>query len=146
MADKEWSRRSRINMYGASGTTVALGTTVLDMDGFESVLFIAHSSVTSTGNDIRVLNGTASTTGAGNFSEVFLPAGSSGITTGAQFVDVYRPAKRYVQALFETTASGTQKGLVAIRYGARALPTTQDVVTRGTQAYSPASGTSTATG
>lgn len=146
MADKEWSRRSAINMYGASGTTVPLQTTVLDMLGYESVLFIGHSSVTSTGNDIRVLNGTASTTGAGNFSEVFLPAGSSGISTGAQYVDVHRPRKRFIQAWMETTATGTQKGLVAIRYGARAQPTTHDAVTRGVQAYSPASGTSTSTG
>ena len=147
MADKELSRHALINAYGASGTTAALETSVLDMNGFESVLFIAHSSVTSTANVLAVLNGTASTTGAGNFSQVFSPVGASQVTTGAVFADVYRPGKRFIQGSFNTSdATGTNKGLVAIRYGGRSLPTTQEAVTTGVRMYSPASGTATSTG
>lgn len=143
---KELSRNAVIDMYTASGATTPLETTVLDMNGFESVIFLGLSSVTNTGNQLAVLNGTASTTGAGNFSEVFSPVGASAVTSGI-YADVYRPTKRFIQGNWEASgASAPARALVAIRYGARSVPTTQPAGTTGVRMYSPGSGTATATG
>lgn len=143
MPDLQWSRRSRINGYvESSGTSTPLETSVLDMNGFESVMFIGVSSITSTGKSVAVAAGTASTTGAGNFSD--LQGAATAFTSGAAFTDVYRPTKRYVQGRFQTTAAtAAARALVAIRYGADSLPTTQDAATTGIQLYAPTSGTST---
>jgi len=140
MADQQWSQKSRINAYVAVSATTPLETTVLDMLGFESVLFIAQSTVTSTAQSLRMLNGTASTTGAGNFSEVV--GDTSHTATGGLYLDVLRPAKRFVQGQFTASGAAGTRGLVAIRYGAKSQPTTQDIAV-GTLLYSPASGTAT---
>lgn len=141
MADQQWSQKSRINMYTAVSATTPLETSVLDMLNFESVLFVAQSSVTSTAQSLRMLNGTASTTGAGNFSEVI--GDTSHTTTGGSYLDVFRPTKRFVQGQFTASGAAGPRSLVAIRYGARSQPTTQDAVVTGTLLYSPASGTAT---
>lgn len=143
MADKEWGRHARINAYPASGTTSPQETSVLDMLGFESVMLIALTTVTSTAQQLSFQTGTASTTGAGNFSEVV--GDTSHTATGGLGLDMYRPTKRFVQGRMTASgASAPARGIVAIRYGARSMAVTQD--TSGlvmTQLYSPGSGTAT---
>lgn len=144
MPDKEWSLRSRINAYAASGTTGVLESTVLDMAGFESALIVGIATVTSTAQQLFAEGGTASTTGAGNFSQYVGDA--SHVSTGGEFVDLYRPTKRYLQARFSASgASAPARGLVVLRYGARSMGTTQDASgATGVRLYSPGSGTATA--
>ena len=143
MPDKEWGLRARINAYAASGTTAPQESSVMDMLGFESIMAIGIATVTSTAQQLTFNEGTASTTGAGNFSEVV--GDTSHTTTGGLVLDQYRPTKRFVQARMTASgASAPARGLVVIRYGARSLPSTQDasgaVVT---QLYSAGSGTAT---
>lgn len=137
------SRQVRINVYPASGTTGVQETTVLDMADFENVLFIAAATVTSTAQQLTMNMGTASTTGAGNFSEAI--GDSSHVSTGGLYLDVHRPTKRFVQGRFTSSgASSPARAVMAIRYGARSVPTTQDASgATGTQLYSPGSGTAT---
>ena len=142
MADKEWSVRSRINGYAASGTTSPLETSVLDMNGFDSVMFVGLASVTNTGQYLSFQMGTASTTGAANFSEA--TGNVEQTVTGAIVMDVFEPTKRFVQGRFTASgASAPARGLLAIRYGARSLPTTQDAGSLVGRFYSPGSGTAT---
>jgi hypothetical protein len=145
MPDKEWSRHSLINAYTQLGTTSPVETSVLDMNGFESVLFVVAATVTSTGNQLVVKGGTATATGAG-FSEVFSPVGASHVVD-TLYADVYRPTKRFIQGSFESSAASSPTvSITAIRYGGRSLPTTQEAETTGVRMYSPGSGTATATG
>ena len=143
MADNQWSRRALFNAYIATGATTPLETTVLDMNGFENLLLVGIATVTSTGNRIQVLGGTATATGAGNFSQF---VGETSALTTALALDVYRPVKRFAQGqLSATAASSPIRALVAIRYGGRAQPTTQDAGITLNRLYSPVSGTATAT-
>ena len=136
----EMSRRTLITSVVASGTTSPLETPSLDMLGFESVLFIGISSVTSTAQHLKMKMSTASAT-----------AGMSDATgrveqsvTGCLYYDAYRPTKRFVQgALTASGASAPARGIVAIQYGARSSPTTQPAGTTGIRVYSPGSGTAT---
>lgn len=142
MGDQQWGQKSRINGYAASGATTPLETTVLDMLGFESVMFIGISSATSTAQHVAMVAGTASATGAGNFSETTGEVVHS--VSGAVVGDWFRPAKRFVQGRFTASgATGAARAIVAIRYGARSEPTTQDAPTVVNSFYSPGSGTAT---
>lgn len=143
MLSHDMARQVRINAYSASGTTSPQESSVLDMQGFEGILAIGISTVSSTAQQLTFQTGTASTTGAGNFSEVV--GDSSHVSTGGQFLEMYRPIKRFAQARMTASgASAPSRGLVVIRYGARSVPTTQDASgATGEFLYSPGSGTAT---
>jgi hypothetical protein len=47
-------------------------------------------------------------------------------------LDIYKPLKRYVRCVVDRgTQNAVVDGVIAIQYGARALPTTQDATTVG---------------
>jgi hypothetical protein len=56
---------------------------------------------------------------------------------------VFRPAERYVRAVVTRgTADAVIDGVIAIQYGARVLPATQDATVAGIETHvSPAEGT-----
>ena len=58
-------------------------------------------------------------------------------------LDLFRPAKRYVRAVVTRgTADAVIDGVVAIQYGTRVLPVTQDTTVAGIETHvSPAEGT-----
>lgn len=124
-------------------TTGAQNTTVFDMNGFEGVILIGGRGTTE-----------ANTSGGLSFS-VGSASASGGLsqTTGIQvlnktsiYLDLYRPDARFVQGNFltsVTTTGANGPGMVAIRYGPRALPTTQPASTTGKILYSPVTGTAT---
>jgi hypothetical protein len=59
------------------------------------------------------------------------------------YLDVYRPAKRYVRGVSISTASGKSRVLTTIQYNPRVTPTTHNASTTGLRLYSPGSGTAT---
>jgi hypothetical protein len=129
-----------INAYNASGATTPMQTTVLDMDGYEGVLFIAASTATSTAQHLCFEMGTGSATAV--LSEA---TGRVEHSVFGLYLDVYRPQKRYVMGKFTSSgATGPSRALVALRYGARNKPTTMSsALMAGLALSSPGSGTAT---
>lgn len=111
-----------------TATTGGLGLTdgsVLDMSGYEGVLFVANiiASNTSTANGIHLQSGSSS--GGGDDIDVT----DSQITSSGTVVllDVYKPTKRYLTGVLEQSSGSTgSNSLTAIQYGARVLPTSQN--------------------
>lgn len=115
----------------AAAAQTALTSDVLDMAGFDGVMFVALTGdVTSTsvltlnayGNSA---NSTSSPTpvlqGAATFT-----AGASDADSKALIVDVFDPALQYAFAtLTRTTADAVIGGIIAIQYKAEYRPTSQ---------------------
>ncbi len=143
MPDKEWSRRSEIYGRAASGATTIIKTPVIDMGGSapaESVLFVAGATVTSTAQWLAFRMSTASA--SGGMSEATGHVDHT--TTGALYLDVNRPTKRFVQGFMTASgASSPARFIVGIKYGLRSEPSSHPSITAGTRLYSPGSGTAT---
>lgn len=117
---------------GGAGTASATPTkgTILDMAGFESVMFIAEMGnvLTTSVVSLRAAQGIVNDT-----AQMALLAGSSGGVAGASdmddkciILDVVRPNERYVEVqLFHVTADAPFDSILAIQYGARNVPVTQ---------------------
>lgn len=97
---------------------------ILDMSGFEGVVFIAKlGDVTDTSalellaqqNTVNSGSGMASIAGSAAFT-----AGASSADDMLLVLDVYRPRERYVRPkLKRGTANAVVSGIIAIQYGAR---------------------------
>lgn len=127
-------------IYGqaSSGITGNVKTPVIDLNGFESVIGMVIASATNSSNHLSYRMSTASA--SGGMSDA--TGDSSQTSTGVQVLDIYRPIKRFGQ--FRYSASGATSpavGLIAMAYGARAMPTTQPTGTSVKRLYSPGSGT-----
>lgn len=116
----------------AAAAQTELVSDVLDMTGYDGVMFIALTGdVTSTsvltltakGNSANsVSSPTPVTQNAATFT-----AGASDADSKVLLVDVYDPALRYIFAsLTRTTADAVVGGIIAIQYSADYRPTTQD--------------------
>lgn len=136
------SENTLINGVASSGTTSPLNTSVLDMDGFEGVLFMAFATATSTAQHLKVMMGTASATNTHSDATGRVEHSVFGL-----YLDVFRPIKRYVQGSFTASgASSPARSVVAIRYGTRSGPTSNasgDISTGSLALASPGSGTAT---
>jgi len=107
-------------------------TSVLDMSGFDGVMFIALlGDVTATSVLTLTAKGnsassTSSPTPVTQVATSAFTAGASDADDKALVVDVYDPALRYVFAsLTRTVANAVVNGIVAIQYKAEYRPTTQ---------------------
>lgn len=122
----------RVANAATAGTT-AVTSSVLDMQGYEGVLFLAMTGVVT---DTSVLTLTAyentanSTSGGTAISggATTPVTGSSNNADNKEFaVDIVRPTKRYVYAtLTRTTANAVVNGIIAIRYKGRTQPVVND--------------------
>ena len=124
----------------AAGSTV-LESSVIDMDGYEGILLFTRFGTAAADNLISAKMSSANdsaTMGAIEGSAV-----APGASDEVQWLDIYRPRKRYLQ-LVATRATSSKLGeMYAFKYGARKLPT--DNNTAGTIAgealISPSTGT-----
>lgn len=119
-----------------SGAAVAAQTevvsSVLDMQGFDGVMFIALTgdvttacvlTLTAKGNSA---NSTSSPTPVTQKATTAFTADGTSGDDKALVVDVYDPALRYVFAsLTRTAANAVVNGIIAIQYSADSRPTTQ---------------------
>lgn len=114
---------------GAASATPTKGT-ILDMAGFESVMFVAEMGDVVSGSVVALRAAQAPTNDTGAMA---LLAGSAGGTAGASDVDdkcvildVVRPNERFVEVqLFHTTQNAPFDSILAIQYGAREKPVAQ---------------------
>lgn len=116
----------------AAAATTEVLTSVLDMSGYDGVMFIALlGDVTATSVLTLTAKGnTASSTSSPTpVTQVATAAFTADATSGddkALVVDVYDPALRYVFAsLTRTVANAVVNGIIAIQYKAEYRPTTQ---------------------
>jgi hypothetical protein len=128
------------------GTTGASLATMpqLDMTGYEGCLFIGYTQATDTSNQLIALVGTAT----GAMTELTGPTGgeASGIVSNL-YLDVFRPPKRYIEGQMRSSGTTGNSFVMAIRYGARTMPTTQDTASWNGRTLSPAvTGTATVSG
>ena len=129
----------------AAAAQTALTTDILDMEGFDGVIFIALTGdVTDTSVlGLNVEHGDASGGGdmADTTASAAYTAGASDADSKVLAVDVYKPLKRYVRGvLTRTTANAVIGGIIAIQYQGRKCPVAQDAtVIDSVLAISPAS-------
>lgn len=120
-----------------AGAAVAAQTevlsTVLDMTGYDGVMFIAllgdvtATSVLTLTAKGNTASSTSSPTPVTQKATSAFTAGASDADSAALIVDVYDPALRYMFAsLTRTVANAVVNGIVAIQYKAEYRPTTQD--------------------
>lgn len=127
----------------SGAATSDVDSTGVDMANFEGVLFITSFGTAAADNIINAQqssdDGSTDTYGDLAGSAV----GLAGASDEDQFIDVFRPVKRYVRCHVERATSSTVESIWAIQYGARKLPV--DNTTSGTIAgeahVSPAEGT-----
>lgn len=117
----------------AAAAQTALTTDVLDMSGYEGVLFIALTGDVTSGSVLTLTakansaNSTSSPTPITQKATDAFTAGASDADSKVLMVDVYKPTLRYVFAeLTRTTQNAVVGGIIAIQYGAHNKPTTQD--------------------
>ena len=117
----------------ATAATTELVTDVLDMSGYEGVMFIAltgdvtASSVLTLTVKANSANSVSSPTPVTQKATAALTAGATDSDSKALVVDVYKPPLRYVfGSLTRADQNAVIGGILAIQYGARNMPTTQD--------------------
>jgi hypothetical protein len=118
---------------------------VIDMANYEGVVFIAALGTLASG---AVTGMKAQQGNQANLSDAADLAGTAVSIADAEdnellVLDIYRPAERYVRAVVTRgTADATIDGVIAIQYGPRVLPVTQDATVAAIQTHvSPAEGT-----
>ena len=121
-----------------AGTTGATGTTtpILDMDGYEGVVFMGYQEATNTSNQLVARGGSATASLTEYVGE------ASGIT-GSLYLNVFRPSHRYIEGYLHTSGAAGNTVLTGFRYGARKLPATNSTLWNGTELSSPVTGTAT---
>jgi hypothetical protein len=114
--------------------TSAQNTSVLDMSGWDGVLFVALLGDVTSGSvlTLTAYENTANSTSSPTPTAVTggatsaVTAGASDADNLALIVDVNRPSKQYVYAaLTRTTQNAVIDGVVAIQYKGRTAPVTQ---------------------
>ena len=118
---------------------------IVDMANYEGVVFIAALGTLASGavTGLKAQMGNES-----NLSDAADLVGTAVSMADSDdnkllVLDIHRPAERYVRAVVTRgTADATIDGVIAIQYGARLLPASQDSTVAGIETHvSPAEGT-----
>lgn len=124
----------------ATGVTT-INSSILDMAGYEGVIFITSLGTADVTNGHKIQQGAAS-----NMSDAADLLGSARLCNGTGKVIVsrlHRPRKRYVRCSVLRPVTTTINSVQAIRYGARSKPVTNHVTNSMAveELSSPAEGT-----
>lgn len=121
-----------VEAAAAAGQT-ALTSDVLDMSGFDGVIFIALTGDVTSGSVLSLVakgntaNSVSSPTPITQATATYTAASASDSDSKVLMVDVYRPPLRYIFAsLTRTTQDAVIGGIIAIQYTAAKKPTSQD--------------------
>ena len=139
------SKITRIMAATAAGTTDTLSSDIIDMGGFEGVMFIckvSDAAATAVGTLTVQQNTANSASGMATLSGeavAFTFAAADG-DDDMLIIDVYRPQEHYLRAqLTRATANIEVGGIIAIQYGAHEAPVTQGATVLDSALYvSPA--------
>ena len=129
------SKVDKVLVATVAGTADTLNGDILDLANDDSVLLIAIlGDVTTTAVlTLKAYCGDAPALGDGAYktATATVTADATSADNKLLVLDVIKPGKRYVRAdLVRATANAVIDGIIAIRYNARNIPTTQpaDVV------------------
>lgn len=120
---------SAVENAAVAGTT-DLVTDVLDMTGYDSVLFMAKLGDVTSGSvfQLTVSSNPTNSASAGTTEKAGteITAGASDYDNKLVIVDVLRPSQQYVYATLRIdTQNAVVDGIFAIQYNAKSLPVTQ---------------------
>lgn len=128
----------------AAGTS-AINGAVVDMQGYEGVLFIAGFGAITAGAVTSLKAQQGDQSGGGDQADLAGTAVTVPDTASNKlaFLDVFRPTKRYVRGVVSrATQNAVLDFLIAIPYGSRKKPPALDAtVTSGKTVVSPDAGT-----
>jgi hypothetical protein len=117
----------------AAAAQTELVTDVLDMSGYEGVMFVALTGDVTSGSVLTLTvkgnsaNSVSSPTPVTQKASDAFTAGATSADSKVIVVDVYKPTLRYVfGSLTRTAQDAVIGGIIAIQYGAGLKPTTQD--------------------
>ena len=117
----------------AAAAQTAITSSVLDMAGFDGIMFIALTGDVTSGSKLTLTakgnsaNSTSSPTPITQKATAEVTAGATDSDSKAIVVDVYKPALQYMFAvLARTTQDAIVGGILAIQYRATNRPTTHD--------------------
>lgn len=117
----------------AAAAQTAVTSDVLDMSGYDGVMFVALMGDVTSGSKLTLTakgnsaNSTSSPTPVTQKATTEFTAGASDADSKALVVDVFRPTLRYQFCeLARTTQNAVVGGIIAIQYGASSKPTTHD--------------------
>lgn len=121
-------------------------STIVDMQNFEGVLFLASfGALTATQvTQIKAQQGAASDlSDAQDLLGTLVGPLADADGNKCLALDVYKPRERFVRLVVDRgTANAVIDGVIAIQYGARTEPTSQDSTIKASEAHvSPAEGT-----
>lgn len=129
------SKIDKVLVATVAGTADTLNGDIVDLQGFDSVMLIAIlGDVANTAVvTLKAYCGDAAALGDGAYktTTATVTADATSADDKLLILDVLKPGKRYVRAdLVRATANAVVDGIIAIRYNAKAKPTTQpaDVV------------------
>lgn len=133
---------TKVADHTTAGTT-DVESAILDMSGYEGVMFFTSFGTAAADNLLKVQQDDANA--SGGMADLL----GSGVVSGASpsnedvWADVYRPTKRYVRCVAVVDTSSTVESIWALQYGPRETPvdnTTSGTIT-GESSASPAEGT-----
>ena len=123
-----------------SAGTSAVNGTVLDMSGFEGVIFVAHYGTSATDNGLHAEGGEAA-----NLSDAADLEGTQVFLDGTEemsILDVVKPRERYIRCVADRGTSSTIGAIIAIQYGSRTeVDNDSSTDNSAEQHVSPAEGT-----
>lgn len=133
---------TKVADHTAAGTT-DVESAILDMSGFEGVMFFTSFGTAAADNLLKVQQDDANA--AGGMADLLGTSVVSGASPSNEdvWVDVFRPTKRYVRCIAVVDTSSTVESIYALQYGPREMPvdnTTSGTIT-GESHSAPAEGT-----
>lgn len=125
-----------------TAATSAVTSDAVNMAGYEGVTFLSSFGTAAADNTIK-LQQSSDNGDADGFSDIEGTSVSSGTTDEDVWVEVYRPTKQYVRAVFARGTSSTLESVWAFQWGARQEPVSNVVsgTIIGERSASPAEGT-----
>ena len=138
------SQRVKVDFGGAAtgaGTSAVNGSS-FSMVGYEGAMFFSRYG-TPAANNVAKLQQSDDDGVADDWTDLAGSQVVAGASDENQFVEVFKPTKKFVRPVFARGTSSTLGEIWCIRYGARNLPV-QNVVsgtTAGKSVASPAEGT-----
>jgi hypothetical protein len=121
--------------------TDAITSDILDMAGYEGVLFLTRFGTAAAGNLVKAQSGTDDS--VSDAADLEGTSVSSGTSDEGIYLDIYKPQERYVRLYVTRGTSSTMGEIWAIQYGNRNAPQTHAVsgTLTGETHVSPAEGT-----
>jgi len=139
MNEKQNVKITKVHAYeSAAGSTHY--SDILDMAGFEGVVFVASIGTAAANNGVNAQQDTDAA--GGTMADLEGTKILSDATQTDFVLDIYRPTERYVRLAVLRGTSTTIEAVWAIQYGAHKMPTDNDTAAQASEVHaSPAEGT-----